>query len=154
MEDMNTRADLASGQPPASPTALTWSPGRLQVLTHDECLELLNACDVGRVAWNEPEGPIVLPVNYAMEGTAITFRTAIDSAVARQLHLGFASFQIDEYDDVTHSGWSVLARGVVSFMESNDDFAEWAVVPWAAGERHFAMRITPLMLSGRRVLPT
>ena len=150
---MNTPADLVNRQPDP-PAKARWFPGRLRVLTHAECLELLNECEVGRVAWNEPEGPIVLPVNYAMDGDAITFRTAIRSALARELHLGFASFQIDEHDDFTQSGWSVLARGVVSCMESNDDFAERAVVPWAAGERHFAMRITPLMLTGRRIIPT
>lgn len=136
-------------------TKESWFPGTLKVLSREDCMELLNQCSVGRVAWNEPEGPIVLPVNYVMDGPTVMFRTAIDTALARTLHLGFASFQIDEHDDFTQSGWSVLARGVVSCVDANEttDNAS-AVTPWVRGERHFLMRITPLTLSGRRVVPT
>lgn len=132
-----------------------WFPGRLSVLTEGECLELLEQESVGRVAWNEPEGPVVLPLNYAMDGPAIVFRTSLNTKLAQQLHLGFASFQIDDHDDFTQSGWSVLVRGVLSCTESRQAEAdEYKVVPWAAGERHFVLRITPLMISGRRIIPT
>ena len=132
----------------------SWFPGRLRSLTEAECLELLNEGTVGRVAWNEPEGPIVIPVNYAMDGTAVSFRTAIDTKLARQLHLGFASFQIDEHDDFTQSGWSVLVRGVLSCEACHADAKDSLAVPWASGDRTFAMRITPLLISGRRIIPT
>lgn len=133
----------------------TWFPGRLQVLSDTECSELLNECSVGRVAWNEPEGPIIVPVNYSMDGTSIIFRTSIDTKLARQLHLGFASFQIDEHDDFTQSGWSVLVRGVLSCVDAHAaPRDESNVVPWAGGERHFLMRITPLIVTGRRLIPT
>lgn len=136
-------------------TKESWFPGALKVLSREECMELLTHCSVGRVAWNEPEGPIVLPVNYVMDGSTIVFRTAIDTALARTLHLGFASFQIDEHDDFTQSGWSVLARGVVSCVDANQAREEASTVtPWVNGERNFLMRITPLALSGRRVVPT
>lgn len=136
-------------------TQAQWFPGRLTALTDEECVELLAEQTVGRVAWNEPEGPIVLPVNYAMDGSSIVFRTSLNTKMAQQLHLGFAAFQIDEHDDFTQSGWSVLVRGVLSCCEARGSGAhEFAVVPWAAGERHFAMRITPLIISGRRIIPT
>ena len=130
-----------------------WFPGRLRSLTEAECLELLNEGEIGRVAWNEPEGPIVIPVNYAMVGSSVTFRTAIDTKLARQLHLGFASFQIDEHDDFTQSGWSVLVRGVLSCEACHAEPDESRAVPWASGDRTFAMRITPLIISGRRIIP-
>lgn len=136
-------------------TQETWFPGHLKVLSRKECLDLLNATPVGRVAWNEPEGPIILPVNYVMDGTSIIFRTGIDTALARKLHLGFASFQIDEHDDFNRSGWSVLARGMVSCVDANhvtEDAPE--VFPWVDGERHYMMRITPLVITGRRIIPT
>jgi len=136
-------------------TQAAWFPGRLQVLSDAECMDLLKEQVVGRVAWNEPEGPIVMPVNYAIEGSSIIFRTAIDTKLARQLHLGFASFQIDEHDEYTQSGWSVLVRGVLSCVEARQPANEdWKVVPWAAGDRHFAMRITPLIITGRRIIPS
>ena len=135
-------------------TQAAWFPGRLQVLSDAECMDLLKEQVVGRVAWNEPEGPIVMPVNYAIEGSSIIFRTAIDTKLARQLHLGFASFQIDEHDDFTQSGWSVLVRGVLSCVDTRaTERDESKVMPWAEGERHFLMRITPLIITGRRIIP-
>jgi len=136
-------------------TQTLWFPGHLQVMTDEECLELLEAESVGRVAWNEPEGPLVLPVNYAMEGTSIVFRTSMNTKLARQLHLGFASFQIDEHDDFTQSGWSVLVRGVMSCIDAHASESDEArVAPWADGDRRFLMRITPLIISGRRIIPS
>lgn len=135
-------------------TQSQWFPGRLRSLSDEECLELLNETTVGRVAWNEPEGPIVLPVNYAMDGSSVVFRTALDTKLARQLHLGFASFQIDEHDDFTESGWSVLVRGMLSCEGSHVEQEDSRVVPWVAGDRTFAMRITPLTITGRRIIPT
>jgi nitroimidazol reductase NimA-like FMN-containing flavoprotein (pyridoxamine 5'-phosphate oxidase superfamily) len=135
-------------------TQTNWFPGHLQVLSEGECLELLNETSVGRVAWNEPEGPIVLPVNYTMDGSSVIFRTALDGSVARQLHLGFASFQIDEHDEFTQTGWSVLVRGVLSCVEARQrEIDDSKVMPWAEGDRHFAMRITPLRITGRRIIP-
>lgn len=136
-------------------TQTNWFPGHLRVLTDDECRELLGVHTVGRVAWNEPEGPIIIPVNYAIEGSSIVFRTSIDTKLARHLHLGFASFQIDERDDFTQSGWSVLVRGVLSCVEAHGTERDDArVVPWAEGERHYLMRITPLIITGRRLIAT
>lgn len=133
----------------------SWFPGRLKVLGHDECADLLAQCSFGRVAWNEPEGPIVLPVNYAMDGHSIIFRTAIDTAMARQLHLGFASFQVDDHDDFTQSGWSVLARGMISCLDAAEAVEKHdRVAPWAGGERRFMVRVTPMVLTGRRIIPT
>ena len=136
-------------------TQTNWFPGHLRVLTEDECWELLRVQTVGRVAWNEPEGPIIVPVNYAVEESSIVFRTALDTKLARQLHLGFASFQIDEHDDFTQSGSSVLVRGVLSCVEAHGTVRDDArVVPWAEGERHYLMRITPLSITGRRLIAT
>lgn len=135
-------------------TQTEWFPGRLRALNDQECIELLNENSVGRVAWNEPEGPMVLPVNYAMDGSSVIFRTALDTKLARQLHLGFASFQIDEHDDFTQSGWSVLVRGVLSCEVCHPEVDDSRVVPWVSGDRNFLMRITPLIVSGRRIIPT
>ena len=41
---------------------------RLQVLTHDECLELLRAGGVGRIAFDVDEFPVILPLNYRLVG--------------------------------------------------------------------------------------
>ena len=53
---------------------------RLQVLTHEECLELLRAGGVGRIAFDVDEFPVIFPVNYRLVETSgrvwIALRTA------------------------------------------------------------------------------
>jgi Pyridoxamine 5'-phosphate oxidase len=52
--------------------------GRLVELSRDECLELLGAMSVGRIAYTTDDGPRVFPVNYILEGDGVIFRTVPD----------------------------------------------------------------------------
>jgi len=52
--------------------------GRLVDLSRDECLELLAAMSVDRIAYTTDDGPRVLPVNYVLEGESVVFRTVSD----------------------------------------------------------------------------
>ncbi len=132
-----------------------WHPGHLRELDQDECRELLAAHSVGRVAWCEQDGPVVLPVNYTVVESAVIFRTSPHSELARRFLTGPASFQVDEFDDFTQSGWSVLARGRAELIPPDelpdpDDRSE----PWAEGTRNIYVRITPHTITGRRVFPS
>ncbi|HUI49174.1 MAG TPA: pyridoxamine 5'-phosphate oxidase family protein, partial [Acidimicrobiia bacterium] len=49
--------------------------GRLEALSVDECLRLLAANHVGRLAVVVKEQPVVVPVNYALMGRQIVFRS-------------------------------------------------------------------------------
>lgn len=55
--------------------------GRLVDLSRDECLELLGAMSVGRIAYTTDDGPRVLPVNDVLEGDSVVFRTVPDGEV-------------------------------------------------------------------------
>jgi len=57
--------------------------GRLVDLSRDECLELLGAMSVGRIAYTTDDGPRVLPVNYVLEGESVVFRIVSDGEVYR-----------------------------------------------------------------------
>ena len=48
--------------------------GRLVELSRDECLELLGAMSVDRIAYTTDDGPRVLPVIYILEGDGVIFR--------------------------------------------------------------------------------
>ena len=57
--------------------------GRLVDLSRDECLELLGAMSVGRIAYTTDDGPRVLPVNDVLEGdswSSAPFRTGKSTA--------------------------------------------------------------------------
>ncbi len=132
-----------------------WHPGHLRELTRDECQELLEQRGIGRVAWCDADGAVVLPVNYTVVDGAVLFRTSPHSELARRFAGGPATFQIDEFDEYTESGWSVLVRGRAELVRGeelpeSDDRPE----PWASGTRNFHVRISPIKVTGRRVLPS
>ena len=120
-------------------------------LTVDECLELLATASVGRIAVAGPDGPpLVVPVNFVLEGSVIVFRTA-PGAKLDALRRNRASFQVDSIDPLHRTGWSVLLQGLAfegSPPEVDPD-------PWESGAKHYWIRLVPSSITGRRIaLPT
>ena len=64
-----------------------------------------------------------------------------------------AAFQIDEFDDYTQSGWSVLLRGHATYVDVADHPAAAELIPWAEGQRSLLVRIAAREITGRRLLP-
>ena len=126
---------------------------RLEELTDAECLEFLAHAHVGRLALADgDDGPLVVPVNYVVDGRAVVFRTAAGSKLAR-IHEGLpVSFQVDEIDHRTHAGWSVLVRGT-AYEAAHWEVAHLVVAPWAPGDRSHYVRVRADRISGRRLHP-
>ena len=132
-----------------------WYPGHLKDLDEEECRELVSQHLIGRVAWCHPtDGPTVLPVNYRFDGRHIVFRTSPHTDLARHFSQGRAAFQIDEFDEYTQSGWSVMARGQAEIVPRDEvPEPDQRPSPWVAGSRNFYVRIAVERLTGRRLLP-
>jgi nitroimidazol reductase NimA-like FMN-containing flavoprotein (pyridoxamine 5'-phosphate oxidase superfamily) len=132
-----------------------WFPGRLTEMPAGECRDLMGSTSVGRVALVDEDGPVVLPVNYVLDGDTVLFRTSPANSIARHLDDSSVAFEVDEFDDYTQSGWSVLVRGVASFEETDELARDERPrpVPWVDGVRTLLVRITPTSISGRRLLP-
>ena len=132
----------------------SWFPSHLSEIDLAECLELLAAHAVGRVAYSDDEGPVVLPVNYSLDRDTLLIQVSPHSELARHLRDAPASFQIDDFDDYNQSGWSVLVRGHASYVEAGDlPDPESRPRTWAEGQRTLHLRIVPREISGRRLLP-
>ncbi|MFF4415688.1 helix-turn-helix domain-containing protein [Streptosporangium sp. NPDC001559] len=140
------------GRPAAGP--------RLDRLDAAECLRLIAPGGVGRVAFNEPEGPVVLPVNYAVHNGAVVFRTAFGGPLDDNLRTGVqgaefkVAFQVDRIDEASREGWSVLIRGGLHHVVTGDEQADAetsGVQPWAGGDRELYVSITPAEIGGRRI---
>lgn len=123
-------------------------PGRLEVLSADECWELLHTRPVGRVGWSGIEGVSVVPVNYAIDRETVLLRTTPYSLMARDCAGREVAFEVDEIDAERHEGWSVLVRGRCERQERAADEPH----PWATGSRVLGLRITVRSLTGRRIL--
>lgn len=131
-----------------------WFRGSLVELSRQECFELLAEKVVGRVAFVDADGPVVLPVNYALDNETVLFRTSASSLLAAHLRDGTVAFQVDEVDEVTESGWSVLLRGVATFEQpkGTGPANHPRPSPWVQGSRNLVVRISPHVLTGRRLL--
>jgi hypothetical protein len=133
-----------------------FEPALFQHLPPEECRELLAAKSVGRVGFNGPDGPQVLPVNYVVDRRDIFFRTAVGSTLADAMRSSRVAFEIDDIDEFLQSGWSVMAVGDAELVDDPDILVElWGdegPKPWAVGLRTQFVRIRPIRFSGRRVI--
>jgi uncharacterized protein len=123
----------------------------VEVIDPDECLRLVGSQAIGRLGIVVGGEPVILPVNYAVVGGTIVFRSAPGS----KLDMGPrapACFEVDQFDDSMHAGWSVLVAGRLEEIDAGDT-GDADVTPWAPGERDHWMRLVPRRVTGRRVGP-
>ncbi|MEW6470871.1 MAG: pyridoxamine 5'-phosphate oxidase family protein [Actinomycetota bacterium] len=149
-------ASLAGfGSAPAGGTAPV-DGSRLEPLPVEECLALLATEDVGRLVVVLAGEPLVFPLNYALDGDAVVFRTATGTklhAIARSL----VAFEVDRWS-TSGSGWTVTIQGWAQEVTSADApglrerLAALPVHPLAGGgDKHHYVRIVPCSISGSRL---
>ena len=129
--------------------------GSMEELDEAECLRLLASTTVGRVGFVVEDRPIVLPVNYAVDGRTVVFRTG-EGTVLNKAALHVIAFEVDKIDDATHSGWSVLAQGVAQDVGTaidtrSEQLRRLALVTWAPVRRDGWFRLDADTLTGRRL---
>lgn len=119
-----------------------------------ECLALLEAEDVGRLALVQGNVPAIFPVNYVVDGEDIVVRTAPGTKVDHGAGVP-AAFEIDHLDRGERRGWSVVATGRLEVLDPRDP--GWArlralpVKPWAGGDREVVLRLVVGTLTGRLI---
>jgi nitroimidazol reductase NimA-like FMN-containing flavoprotein (pyridoxamine 5'-phosphate oxidase superfamily) len=132
-----------------------WFQGRLTELAEAECLELLATRQVGRLAYCDQDGPLAVPVNYVVHDGMVLFRTSPHTSLGQHARSAAVAFEVDEIDDFSQSGWSVLVRGPAEYVDPDDlpTGRNSRPVPWPQGVRTLHVRIRPLSITGRRLLP-
>ncbi len=132
---------------------LDWSG--LEILSYDECRRLLSTEAVGRIAYVANGSPVVLPINFTLHGGSIVFRSGrgakLESAVMHEP----VCVEIDSWNVVEHTGWSVLAKGIAEHVVDGAELEELdrlPVRPWSRPDlRHEWIRVVIEDLSGRRI---
>jgi nitroimidazol reductase NimA-like FMN-containing flavoprotein (pyridoxamine 5'-phosphate oxidase superfamily) len=124
-------------------------------LSQLECLTLLGAHHVGRIAVVMDERPILFPVNYAIADDDVVFRTNAGTKLAGAA-LGYVCFEIDGVDESTQEGWSVVVQGVgyevtTSLDLRSEQLRQLELQPWAPGDRSHWVRIVANSITGRRL---
>lgn len=132
--------------------------GSFDVIPVDECYDLLASQEVGRIGVNAEHYPLIIPVNYGMDGRTLVIRTHPGTTLSAAEHAN-VTFEVDEIDPRTRSGWSVLVRGLAEQLTSRHG-AEMVlrtlargVPPWAPGDYGIWLRLIPQEVSGRRIVP-
>lgn len=122
-------------------------------LDRQECERLLRAGIVGRFALSTPEGPHIIPVNYAVVDETIVVRTSSYSILGTHGRDAMLAFEVDHVDHDRHVGWSVVARGRGWAEVDPDEVARiregWTPRPWASGQRSLFIRMRWDSLTGR-----
>jgi len=135
-------------------TGTAAATGRLRTLDPAECLRLLEPGGIGRVGFAAAEGIVIVPVNFALAGKCVVFRTAPDTLLAVYAH-GQVSFEVDRVDEERREGWSVLVHGHARTVTDEREIRRLEegtrLTPWAGGARDVFVRITPARISGRGV---
>jgi nitroimidazol reductase NimA-like FMN-containing flavoprotein (pyridoxamine 5'-phosphate oxidase superfamily) len=126
----------------------------IEELHEPECFRLLSTVAVGRVALTRHALPVILPVNFTVDGQTIVLRTGPGSVLAAARDGVVVAFEADELDPRLEAGWSVLVTGTMREITGASELLRvnrLHLFPWAGGDRPFYVRITPGIVSGRRV---
>jgi uncharacterized protein len=127
---------------------------RWQELTKCECFELLTHEHLGRVAFVDDRGPMVLPVNFVLERHTVVFRSDEGAKLEAVSQGSRVAFEVDGIDAATRAGWSVVIRGEAVEVTDPAELArlrELPVRPWAPGAKAHYVRVLPAVLTGRRI---
>jgi nitroimidazol reductase NimA-like FMN-containing flavoprotein (pyridoxamine 5'-phosphate oxidase superfamily) len=129
----------------------------IRVLDRDQCLRLLAGDDVGRLAVIVGNTTTIFPVNYALDGDTIVFRTDPGTKFAHGPRAR-VSFEVDSFDHAHRAGWSVVATGrleeVTHYDAATFDRVRGLPIdPWAGGDKAHWMRLVPDRVTGRRIEP-
>ncbi len=127
----------------------------LETIPFEDCLRLLASVPVGRMAFRADGEMVVLPVNHAVFGQDVVFRTTPGSKLSAAESQDLVSFEADDYDSAGRAGWSVVVTGHAEMVYEDGDIAvldQIGLEPWpSAVERSFWVRIRPTGITGRRL---
>lgn len=129
-------------------------PGELEELDEGECRELLGQAAVGRLGLSAASLPVILPVNFVVDGDSIVFRTGAGLKLSAAAAGDVACMEVDDIDTFGHGGWSVLVTGrlrEVVDLDELDAVAQLPLAPWWHRVEQRYVRLSMDLLSGRRL---
>jgi hypothetical protein len=135
----------------------TTDPDRVVVPLDDvECRALLLDGRIGRIAYTRNALPAIQPVSYCVHDGEVVIPALPDSPFAPRAGGAVVAFAVDDYDDVSRTGWNVTVVGPTRSIDDPLAVAVLDALPWPLagtthGRRYVAVRIG--LLSGWRTEP-
>jgi nitroimidazol reductase NimA-like FMN-containing flavoprotein (pyridoxamine 5'-phosphate oxidase superfamily) len=128
----------------------TW----LEHIDAPHCWELLGSVSVGRIGVINDSAPEIYPVNHAVDGQTIVFRTDPGTKLRGLLRSPSVCYEADGLDPGDATGWSVLVKGRAEQIRDPDELRAMARLPlrpWTLGDKVHWIRIVPAEVTGRRI---
>ena len=125
----------------------------IEELSQSECWDLLRREVVGRLAVAVANLPDIFPINYIVDHGSIVFRSAPGTKLAAAVLGRGVAFEIDGYDTIDTTAWSVVVKGLARRIENVMDYIEaddLPLFPWHTAPKPDIVRIEPEIVTGRR----
>lgn len=118
-------------------------------LSQDECWEMLRGEEFGRLAFRLVDEVHITPINYAVDGETLLFRTAGGNKLLSVAMGSEVAFEIDRYDE--ESARSVVVRGTARQLPEVEEHRSENVPlrPWVGTLKYNVVEIAPKVVSGR-----
>ena len=122
----------------------------INVMTDEECWTALQEDEFGRLAYRLGSEVNIAPINYAVDGETLLFKTAEGSKLLGVVMNPDVVFEIDSYDEELAT--SVIVRGRARLLEEDEAHREERVPlrPWLDTLKYNVVEIAPTEISGRR----
>jgi len=126
----------------------------IEYLDLDECWQLLGWHPVGRLAVVIDEAPEVYPLNHAVDGRTIVFRTDDGTKLRAIANGSRVCFEVDGLNLDRATGWGVLVKGRAVEVTNADELARinaFGLEFWGIGPKSHWVRIVPTEVTGRAI---
>lgn len=118
-------------------------------LSVDECWGMLRAEEFGRLAFRLMDEVHIAPVNYAVEGESLLFRTAEGDKLLGVVMGGEVAFEVDRFEG--ESARSVVVRGTAQLLDESEAHRAENVPlrSWVSTLKYNVVEIVPHVVTGR-----
>jgi uncharacterized protein len=126
----------------------------LEILTEAECFALIQTMPIGRVVYSEWALPVIVAVNFALDGMDIVVRSQRRSRLATQAPGNVVAFEVDDIDVATRSGWSVVMTGRFQLVDRPAEIRRLDAIglhSWAPSAHDRYLKLRPEVVTGRRI---
>lgn len=122
------------------------------VLSGEDCWDLLRAQEFGRLAYVIDGAPAIVPTNYVVDGRQLVFRTTDGTKLHSMLADPRVAFEIDQVDDDDEIGTSVVVRGEAHVLSADEEYRieQAGLRAWLGQDRPVLVAIRPTEVTGRR----
>lgn len=119
-------------------------------LSTEECWQLLEDAEFGRLAYRLVDEVHLVPINYVVDGRSILFRTTSGNKLLAAALESDVAFETDWYDE--DNAWSVVARGHLRRLEEDEAHRVDSLrdTSWVPVQKWEVVELTPDEVTGRR----